>query len=616
MKLCRNAYRQIVLGTAGVTLAAQACLAQPLVNVEIVGDEVKMTSTKDGTVLCDPRGYGPHDGGLIEVLEPEIEYVIFPDGYDVHYTFTNDTNEVQKVGRLLQGVFTLGPDITYHDFKDLGEIKTANVDTWGGSTWRYPRLHYAPVHVIANDKYAIGFSIQYPILEYKNDLTMHMSSPGGQKAIGPGGKGWGVFYKLNNYGNEPYNGALLYEVLLQPGETREYIFSVRVTDKPDEWQRTLVPYRDFFNKTYGGVRYERDPRPSYGVQLADDEFVTQDNPDGWSGATALRPDIFGWLPRISWLFERENWPRTMVWRPGGVYQEIRDTPFDFVHRWLDDPELMEAIDPDLGLQQVEWQGRKLGLWWTYSLQVSEEPGKLVGFDVHNPDHVAAAFAELDLAVAAGATMIGLDSFTVKFTPMWDLYEWILKMQDRYPDVSFIVEPHTSDFIHTLAPCHFTGHNDRFGIPEKLEDIWLFTSPHYLADFLNPGHEIWGQYRYWAYQFFDVEVTTEMVQNDVAKIAALGFSPSITYSPEVDLDQYYEAAETWWDTVPNDILVFAPPLGSCAIDVDGNGVVNVLDFIAFQNLFTAEDPIADLNGDGIYNILDFVTFQAMFHQGCK
>jgi len=55
---------------------------------------------------------------------------------------------------------------------------------------------------------------------------------------------------------------------------------------------------------------------------------------------------------------------------------------------------------------------------------------------------------------------------------------------------------------------------------------------------------------------------------------------------------------------------------CLADCNGDGVLNILDFICFQALFESGDVLADCNGDGLLNILDFICFQAAFEQGCN
>jgi hypothetical protein len=57
---------------------------------------------------------------------------------------------------------------------------------------------------------------------------------------------------------------------------------------------------------------------------------------------------------------------------------------------------------------------------------------------------------------------------------------------------------------------------------------------------------------------------------------------------------------------------------CPADCDrstGTGVLDVLDFVCFQQQFMAGGALADCNGDGALTILDFVCFQQAFVEGC-
>ena len=54
---------------------------------------------------------------------------------------------------------------------------------------------------------------------------------------------------------------------------------------------------------------------------------------------------------------------------------------------------------------------------------------------------------------------------------------------------------------------------------------------------------------------------------------------------------------------------------CFADINGDGELNILDFVAFQALFVSGDPVADCNGDGELNVLDFVCYQGIFQDGC-
>lgn len=60
------------------------------------------------------------------------------------------------------------------------------------------------------------------------------------------------------------------------------------------------------------------------------------------------------------------------------------------------------------------------------------------------------------------------------------------------------------------------------------------------------------------------------------------------------------------------LYLDPP---CRPDIDGDGVLDIFDFLGFQNLFDAGDLAADFDGDGVLDIFDFLAFGNEFDAGC-
>jgi hypothetical protein len=56
-------------------------------------------------------------------------------------------------------------------------------------------------------------------------------------------------------------------------------------------------------------------------------------------------------------------------------------------------------------------------------------------------------------------------------------------------------------------------------------------------------------------------------------------------------------------------------GGCPADYNGDGMLNILDFVAYQQGWQQQDPEADCDDNGLYNILDFVCFQQLFQAGC-
>lgn len=75
----------------------------------------------------------------------------------------------------------------------------------------------------------------------------------------------------------------------------------------------------------------------------------------------------------------------------------------------------------------------------------------------------------------------------------------------------------------------------------------------------------------------------------------------------------DAADSWF---LDDISVSVESVGGCAGDFNGDGQLNVLDFVAYQTAFINEDPAADCDDNGQFNVLDFVCFQAAFTAGCN
>lgn len=55
---------------------------------------------------------------------------------------------------------------------------------------------------------------------------------------------------------------------------------------------------------------------------------------------------------------------------------------------------------------------------------------------------------------------------------------------------------------------------------------------------------------------------------------------------------------------------------CRADIDGNGAMDIFDFIEFGNLFDQQHPRADFEPDTVFDIFDFLAFGREFAAGCK
>lgn len=80
------------------------------------------------------------------------------------------------------------------------------------------------------------------------------------------------------------------------------------------------------------------------------------------------------------------------------------------------------------------------------------------------------------------------------------------------------------------------------------------------------------------------------------------------------DTAYVSATADEEAGPNAGAVYVYAVG-CDADVNGDGSLDVLDFVAFQQLFQAGDDAADCDANGTLDVLDFVCFSAVFQAGC-
>jgi hypothetical protein len=59
-----------------------------------------------------------------------------------------------------------------------------------------------------------------------------------------------------------------------------------------------------------------------------------------------------------------------------------------------------------------------------------------------------------------------------------------------------------------------------------------------------------------------------------------------------------------------------PILDCPADCDGDGALDLFDFLCFVNRFNTADPAADCDGDGEHSLFDFLCFVNLFNLGCS
>lgn len=463
-----------------------------------------------------------------KALEPtDIQFRPKPDGYDLTVTLVNTTDKPQRMGTLWVDNMPFGKTVQFRDFnylfKPAETLGTATMNDngyWlvGGRT--YPEDTFSPALVLEGDlsdsqglkaPYAIGVSLQYPIMEYGHDVRIALQRVKGKTRIGfhSNPKWCGTAPPCNGKLSASYNPSLdipPYDAKHPTAHIRRYTFSVRVLrdkagyeDTPvQEWLYTLEPYRQYFQTTYGAPRYARNPAPVIGNLMAIQSRVSTASPHGF---TTERPDVNGWelIAKDLWYKTAAapqglDWPRTMLWAATGISPDKNaNYHYKFTSRW-DEITAPSGNHPmrDTKALLAEY-GRThagLGLWWGRSMKVMPDwnSSAYEPFNQYNPAHRQAAFRELEGAKFVAASTIGLDEFA--HGP--EGARWITEMQTRYPGLKFVTESVRADFMNVMAANFMEIKQYPFGTDQsRCKSPALSYQPMALADFLMPGlHETW------------------------------------------------------------------------------------------------------------------------------
>ena len=107
---------------------------------------------------------------------------------------------------------------------------------------------------------------------------------------------------------------------------------------------------------------------------------------------------------------------------------------------------------------------------------------------------------------------------------------------------------------------------------------------------------------------DLDDDDKVCRSDrVLLMQSLGSSiPSLSYIPRADFN-----LDGTIDTI--DLATFNSL--PCNADWTCDGILDIFDFLAFQNDFAIEDPTADMDGNGTFDLFDFIAFQSAFVIGC-
>ncbi len=527
----RAAQRPNVSTLAAAASTASASAVNPPVRYRagVQGGQLTITDSTNNKVLMDGLSAIPFGDS---VIKPVTKMTATADGGDMSFTYTNNTNQPQKLGKLLFQGIRLSDRIEWMDVRHTGKpiVNDRFAPQQGytrGGNW--PNDLYSPVCVIRDSNYVMGFQIMYPAVEYKHGVDVVLSDT--QRWSGDGGPNWYVHFFLRG--------------TIAPGETRTYTVAVRAAPASEHWLKTLIPYRDYFQSVYGkGASYVRDPRPIAVLGCAQMNNISNANPRGFTFPDR-RPDLNGFRPWAKEAQRRQTemgYQRVMFWALSGLYRAHPErnypsnaiTPvYQFAKAYETRMELANAASPTLSV----------GYYLGYALNVER------GWDTNsrfervvptNPNSLSIAMKEHDAARELNATMVGLDAFGD--ADPWLVYSYMLYLRDRYPNVKYVAELSPPDIIHTLSASF-------------LFDMDV-QEPNLMADFLIPGNETW--LCNWGQQLakqLGRRPTVSEYTTMSRRYAQMGYI--ILDINEINADSSLNAAEGWITNIPADLRTPLP-----------------------------------------------------------
>ncbi len=337
------------------------------------------------------------------------------DGLDLTFVFDNSSGEsAARPGpiRVPGIVFGLPSSelgrVRSRDFYWDGkafDITTSPPDTGWDTTQQlvYPDNMFAPVSFLHAGNYALGISVQYPMVDpacdksgcdsqYAHHISMGINLPnpnGGRRA-------WEVKIPIalrDIPGLDPSST----EGLVPAHQMREYTVSIRVmrVDPPvvpanpadplpenippaatatQPWLALFEPYREYFQERYLGVTYTPDLRPVRGCGTAQASLISPTNPYGFDeipgGGGRPYPDGWGGWHTMLQYFHIRGWNRYMLWTPTGVFpaeSDMYNFPFQFTSQWAN--QVVPGGEPSILRDITDGQGARLGMWWGHSVLI-------------------------------------------------------------------------------------------------------------------------------------------------------------------------------------------------------------------------------------------------------
>jgi len=331
---------------------------------------------------------------------------------------------------------------------------------------RYPGGIYSPVMGIRTDTLFLGAALLYEPMRTGKEVHLDYNYDFERRQ-------WAMVYRFWDQrpgrveAKDPKTGRTRIRsqappvARLAPGKGIEVTISVCVAPpQGEQWVAAFRPYKEFFAKTYGPVRYHSSNEPIWARSAGISELCSEQNPRGYNRCSAGdqdgRLDLKGWTGFYDYVMN-EVWARgfrrMMIWQVAGSYRKNKHCNMVWEIGTGHSQKMLETCGE---IERLRKAGFTVGFWWgrAFSPSMGYDSGQRVPMDPDNPRLVAMSFRELDAVYKMGVRLIGCDDsphslYPTEWKPSVNVihHKWFPMLYKRYPDMHWAIETAACDFQH-------------------------------------------------------------------------------------------------------------------------------------------------------------------------
>ncbi|MCH9813433.1 MAG: hypothetical protein K0U47_05755 [Epsilonproteobacteria bacterium] len=363
---------------------------------------------------------------------------------------------------------------------------------------------YAPVIVAKDQNFAVGSSLNYPLLSYKNASSRRGKRDVKMDKLYPKMR----IYKDDKYWRFHYSFAKEGKLKSQISAGNKFLFTVPVRfSSSQNWIFTLASYKYYLHQYYTSRRVsKKDVQPILGVNFAFyGDSITGKSPRGWAWALEnIDQQGNSFIPLkevslgLSTMMQQKGYKRILFYTFSGVYNTLKNPLLDQELPFQILTNLEKNMQKEIASSLAIFSDRKqkYGFWWGIAgMMPVDKRGEVINnmqwlpygevpFNFYNSKHKQYAYRQLKKAKKYNVSTLTLDAY-VRMEEKQRI-RWLAEMQAYLPEIDFILEQQV-DFMHIYAGIILQPENLLYDRDEL--EFQMLTQPPLLAHYLNPNQEV-------------------------------------------------------------------------------------------------------------------------------